>query len=266
MKKISFICLIGTMSILASGCGTTLVKKTVYQGNTVYGAFGDCLSSGAGAADPVNNSFGALITAFLNKLHPNVTFFNGGEGGSTTQSYVTYLPIDLTKLAAAHTEPLARATLLIGMNDLVTIYEGCHSCTYSATYSQGVSASFSYKSEIQTQIDAILKFNPNCNLVLCTIPDPSNDGKGTYGPFNPPGLIKEFNKRIGELGSANHLPVADLYTVMMGHPEWFGNGDVHPNNDGHAVIASVIEAQFEPNIKIPLPSQLTPKAQPTPKK
>jgi lysophospholipase L1-like esterase len=266
MKKIFLVCLIGITSLLTSGCGTALVKKTVYQGNTVYAAFGDCLSSGAGAADPSNNGFGALIAAFLNKLHPNVTFFNGGEGGSTTQSYVTYLPIYLTKLTAAHTEPLARATLLLGINDLATIYEGCQSCTFGATYNQGVSASFSYKSEIQTQINTILKFNPNCNLVLCTLPDPSNDGKGTYGPFNPPGLIKEFNKRIWELGDTNHLPVADLYKAMMGHPEWFTNGDVHPNNDGHAVIASVIEAQFEPNIKIPLPPQLAPKTQLTPKK
>ena len=266
MKKIVLICLMGITVLLTGGCGTALVKKTVYQGNTIYGAFGDCLSGGAGAVTPETNGFGALVTAFLNKLHPNVTLFNGGEGGSTTQSYVTYLPLDLTKLATAHTEPLARATLLIGMNDLVTIYEGCHSCTYSATYSQGVSASFSYKSEVQTQIDAILKFNPNCNLVLCTIPDPSNDGKGTYGPFNPPGLIKEFNKRIWELGDTNKLPVADLYTTMMGHPEWYGNGDVHPTNDGHAVMAWLIESQFEPNVKIPLPPQLAPQAQPTPQK
>jgi lysophospholipase L1-like esterase len=266
LKKIFLVYLIAAVSLLAGGCGTAPVKKNAYQGNTIYGAFGDCLSSGAGASGPESNGFSALTAAFLNKLHPNVILFNGGEGGTTTQSYVTYLPLDLSKLAAAHPEPLARATLLIGLNDLVTIYEGCHSCTYSATYSQGVSASFSYKSEVQTQIDTILKFNPHCDLVLCTIPDPSNDGKGTYGPFNPPGLIKEFNKRIWELGGANHLPVADLYTAMIGHPEWFGNGDVHPNNDGHAVIASIIEAQFEPNVKIPLPPPLAPKATLTPQK
>jgi lysophospholipase L1-like esterase len=259
MNKILFVFLLGIASLEATGCGTALIKKTNYQGNTVYAAFGDCLSAGAGAADPANNGFGALTAVFLNKLHPTITYFNGGEGGSTTQSYVTYLPIYLTRLAAAHHEPLARATLLIGMNDLVVIYEGCDSCTYSATYQQGVTASFHYKSEIQSQIDTIMKFNPNCNLVLCTIPDPSNNGKGTYGPFNPPGLIKEFNKRIWELGDHNKLPVADLYTTMMGHPEWYGNGDVHPNTQGHEVIAWVIESKFEPDLKIPPPPFMTKK-------
>jgi lysophospholipase L1-like esterase len=240
--------------ILTSGCTTArLVKRTPYTGNTIYAAFGDCISEGAGA-DPLSNCFASLTTDYLNKLHPTITLVKYGEGGSTTQSYVTYLPIFLSKLPATNPQPLARATLLIGLNDLLTIYDGCDSCTSNGPYDRGLRSVTYYKKEIQSLIDDVMKYNPNCNLVLCTVPDPSNDGKGTFGPFKPAGLIKEFNKKIHELGDANGLPVADLYKVMMGHPEWFVNGDIHPNTDGHAVMAWVIESAFEPDTKIPMPA------------
>jgi len=242
MKNFIFLFLILILFVFQSGC-TSFIK---IPKDTVYASFGDCLAEGAGAqVHPVNKSFASLTASYLNKLYPNTHLALCGVGGSTTQSYVTYLPPFLEKIAQSNQGPLARATLLIGINDLTTIYEGCLSCTYSATYNEGVTASFAYKSEVQTIITNILKFSPSCKVVLCTIPDPNNDGKGTHDPFKPLGLIKEFNKRIFELGESNKLPVADIYTALIGHPEWFVQNDVHPNEAGHAVIALVVEAAFE---------------------
>jgi lysophospholipase L1-like esterase len=114
----------------------------------------------------------------------------------------------------------------------------------AVTSTEVVKSSFMFKENMQNCIQTILKFNPACQLVLCTLPDPNNEGKGPCDPFKPKGIIKLFNKRILELAADDHLPVADLYAGMMGHRDWFVEGDLHPNNYGHAGMAAIIDAQF----------------------
>jgi lysophospholipase L1-like esterase len=163
---------------------------------------------------------------------------NAGEVAVTAQDYLTYLPLILPKITKlTHIYgPMVRASLLVGTSDLQN--------NKSATVDQ-VKVSMQYKAALQAMINEILKLNPTCKLVLCTNFDQNNGGMGSMAPYPCPGLIKEFNKRIFELGKENKLTVADLYTVMMGHPEYYVPTDTHPNNAGHAVIASTLEGIFD---------------------
>jgi lysophospholipase L1-like esterase len=49
--------------------------------------------------------------------------------------------------------------------------------------------------------------------------------------------------KIQQVASDLGLPVIDVYSPMLGHPEYFVDG-VHPNYEGASVIAETIYQQI----------------------
>ena len=49
--------------------------------------------------------------------------------------------------------------------------------------------------------------------------------------------------RIQEVANATGLPIIDVYTPLLNHPEYFSDG-VHPNSDGAQIIANTIYNQI----------------------
>lgn len=242
------------LALVACSAVCHAILEKVHERDTIYASFGDCVAWGSIATPKETNSYSALTAAFLNRLYPKTTLVNCGIIAATAQDYVNSLPPMIPKIAELTKKygPMTRASLLVGTGDLQNNKD---------PHVDQTKASMQYKAELQTMITAILKLNPSCQLVLCTNFDQNNAGKGSMAPYPCPGLIKEFNKRIFELGDENHLPIADLYTVMMGHPEYYVPTDTHPNTDGHAVIASVLEGIFDTS---PGAHQPKPNATPTP--
>ncbi len=229
-----------TIALIGAGCGTLPYRHA--PKDTVFGVFGDCYAAGAKAM-PLSDSFASLTAGDLDEYYPHITLLNYGQGGGTIDSVKGSLQTDLDKVTQAHKGPMERAVLNVGIGDLQSSC-ACIVCDHPPTLEQGMACAAAYKSKLQTCVEAILKFNPHCDLVLCTIPDPNNGGKGICLPMKPAGILQEFNKSIREVAAANNVKVADVYTAFMGHPEYFVNGDVHPNNLGHSVIASLVDAQF----------------------
>ena len=126
--------------------------------NTIYASFGDAIAAGA-QAETKDKSFAELTTAALNKVDPNVTLMNFGIGDIKTSEYAGGIQGILAKIDQTKSGTLARATLLIGLNDLTTAYKGCDDCTLKATYAQAVANSYVYKKNLQTIISAILKLS-----------------------------------------------------------------------------------------------------------
>lgn len=60
---------------------------------------------------------------------------------------------------------------------------------------------------------------------------------------------------IKQLAMEKHLPIIDLNTGTMGHPEYFGDG-VHPNDAGYLVMANLVKAglEREPTVSITSPT------------
>lgn len=235
MKITFFVCILALVSGLG---GCRILNQGGSGGNSMYASFGDCVAWGALATPRDTNTFAELTAAFLNRLYPRTTLLNCGMIQANSENYLGLLTPLFPKIAELSKGygPLARASLLLGTDDLQK--------NNDPNVDQ-VKASMVYKARLQGIIDAILKLNPTCQLVLCTNFDQNNGGMGTMRAYPCPGLIKEFNKRIFELGKENHLPVADLYTAMMGHPEDYVPTDTHPNTQGHAAIASVLEGIFD---------------------
>jgi lysophospholipase L1-like esterase len=241
MKKMFSLGFILVLALTLSSCQTAPYRHAAKD--SVYAVFGDCYAAGAKAM-PLSNSFASLTASDLDDIYPHITLINSGQGGGTIDSCSGAVAQDLVKIAQANKGPMDRAVLVVGIADLQTSC-ACIVCDKPPTYDQGMVCAESYKKKMQTYIDAILKFNPKCQLVLCTIPDPNNGGKGTCKPMKPAGILQQFNQDIRDLADKNHLKVADVYGAFMGHTEYFEQGDVHPNNAGHAVIASLVDAQFD---------------------
>jgi lysophospholipase L1-like esterase len=60
---------------------------------------------------------------------------------------------------------------------------------------------------------------------------------------------------IKQLAMEKHLPIIDLNTGTMGHPEYFGDG-VHPNDAGYLVMANLVKVglEREPTVSITSPA------------
>ena len=49
--------------------------------------------------------------------------------------------------------------------------------------------------------------------------------------------------KIKQVATETGLPIIDVYTTMLGHPEYFVDG-VHPNYEGAKVIAETVYQQI----------------------
>jgi lysophospholipase L1-like esterase len=234
-KKISLFFVV-ICSLLGTGCQTLRVGKGIE--NSTYANFGDSIAYGAMAIPVETKSYGALVAKFLDQVHPHVTLANFGWPGQTSGNYLSGVPDMMKKIARLSSGPLKRATVFIGLSDVV-------GAEPKASPSQVEDYSFGFKRTVQKIIDSILGPYPTCRLVICTLPDANNGGKGPRDGYLPPQILGEFNKRILELATENKLQVADLYSALMGHTEYYLK-DGHPNNLGHAKMALVIEEVFDP--------------------
>ena len=66
-------------------------------------------------------------------------------------------------------------------------------------------------------------------VVLCDIPPITNDDL----------RVMPLNAAITSLANSNNYRLADYYTPMAGHPEYFKDG-LHPNAEGYAVMQKVL--------------------------
>jgi len=206
---------------------------------TTYVGFGDSYTVGSGVR--YEECFFYLVSQKLNAWFPHVNTVNCGEGGINSADYLKRLDSELSKVKAQHGGPMTRATVLLGINDLFE--------SRGVTLEKGIANSKIYQSNLRKIIEGILKLSPNCAIVLCTVPDPHNDGQGPFLDFVPQGVFEAYRQRVLELGPEKHCRVADLYTVMMGHPEYYfcPISWMHTGALGQYIMAQTIGAQFSSN-------------------
>jgi lysophospholipase L1-like esterase len=208
-------------------------------------------------ANPITNGFAYLTGKQLAIWFPGTKFINLGYSGYSSEGFVNGNPklikTILSSIAGYDCGQMTRAAIYLG--GLNIAHSGCTACAYGLTYAQGVSVSYLYKTQMQTILTDMLSLNPNCKVVVCSLVDPSNNGLGPKFDFIPsnPNLVPVFNQRLQEIVAANavtaNVAYCDFYNSMMGHDSWytpksFGDDAYHPTNEGHDLLAIVLEAVF----------------------
>jgi hypothetical protein len=190
--------------------------------------------------------FTDLTTIKLNTWYPNTVQANFGALGVDTQNYSAEIGVYIDSVGALNEGSCTRATIEIGLANLAEPPSYCDSCVNGASDAAAYTASFIFKMEIRTMILRIRAIYPGCDIVVCTIWDPNNNGLGPYTYIADQYVFQQFNARIVELSHYDNFKVADTYTNMMGHPEYYGTpcDNLHPTLPGYALIASLVEAQF----------------------
>lgn len=154
---------------------------------------------------------------------------NFGATGSTVNLY-TDQPYYFEP-AFHHAKAFLPTTVIImlGTNDV-------HANAY-----QQVSSFIASYGRLIRSIQAV-KSDPQ--IFLVEPPPIYNNTLGLDGANFTQGIIP----RIQQVANQFNLPLIDVYTPMLNHPEYFSDG-VHPNNIGAQVIANIIYQALEADSK-----------------
>lgn len=170
-------------------------------------AIGDSITAGTGATVYANSYLYQTRVGLLSQGKEH-HLIKAAESGQRTDQL-----IELHKARGGKCDP-----------DLVTILTGANDVnqSYSTT-------------TFQTNLDLLVKevkkrlVNGQGQIVLLTIPWENN----SYNA-NIPG----FNTVIQNYGTANNIPVCDIYPAYNSASSMFDT--IHPNDSGHAAIANIL--------------------------
>ncbi len=259
------------MSLVALLCGGNAVSAVAASPATrAYVALGNSLAAGFGASDPARTAYVPLLFRYFSQPETeNVRLLrNLSKPGETSDSFIAS-QLGLAVIAIEDPSTDTRVvTLDIGGNDMLylTAAEPC-------TSSPGGEA-------CQTLISLQLqKFALNYQIILATLQASlaHDQGKETlfvmtyYNPYGGTGNLYEpyadlillgsdlvidcsaapgdpragLNDLIACIGADYGAVVADVYPAFDDHAPQLthiGEGDIHPNDAGHALIAQTFIA------------------------
>ncbi len=229
----------------------------------VYVAIGDSLTHGFGLADKKNDRFSAIVTDKLNKANYQCIEYNYGVDGLTTEGL-----LDMIKQGEAGM--LSEADIItidIGANDVL---DSMNPIIFAILESGSVTkyeyeqARVAYNNSILNSYDntrEILKLirneNPNSQIIIATIYNPYKniafdidiDGEKIQLSDYTDSMINDLNNNIRKIANEYNCKVADWYTAFSitksdvlnaRYEENNINFDIHPNKEGHNIMAAVV--------------------------
>lgn len=220
------------------------INDRVGVGGEYFVAFGDSITRGDGDGDPSDNdssdgrNIGEGYTPILNNLLSTavfprpVTVMSEGIGGTTSTNGLSRL----SQTIARHSQS-EYWLILFGTNDsggATPLPSGVGLVPGQAGYAG------SYKDKMQQIIDGLLGANPAKTPLLAKVPIVNNPSSVSRNM-----LIQEYNAVIGELVSANAIPVVppDFYDYFEDHltgsldPQF--SDELHPNGVGYQNMAAL---------------------------
>ena len=218
-------------------------------------------SSGGGTTSDVSGSFGALLKTsstwyvigdsisdtgllpqrkymtVLGEAFPNVTITNVGKDGShftnKTTGYSTFASL-LDKLPS--TAPNV-VTVFGGVNDFI------QSCSIGTISSRDTTDFYgavkSFVSNIKTKYSSskiifILPLNMRAGAFST-----NSDGTNSLG-----NTLQDYRDVINSVCTDNNIAVIDLHSDSELQPDLISSDGLHPNQDGHALLASKLRASI----------------------
>jgi acyl-CoA thioesterase-1 len=220
MKKGSII-IVGLI-ILVSGCGdnknragnkqegTTKDSATVARKKTIL-FFGNSLTAGYGLSP--SQAFPALIQKKIDSLGLPYQVINAGVSGETSSGGKTRIEWILR-------EPVDIFVLELGAND------GLRGTPLSET-----------KKNLQDIIDTVKAKYPNIKLVFAGMEIPPNMGQA---------YTTEFRNIYTDLAAKNNMTLIPfLLQGVGGEPDLNLEDGIHPNEEGHRIVAENVWRQLE---------------------
>ena len=218
-------------------------------------------SSGGGTTTDVSGSFGALLKTsstwyvigdsisdtgllpqrkymtVLGEAFPNVTITNVGKDGShftnKTTGYSTFASL-LDRLPSAAPNVV---TVFGGVNDFI---QSCSIGTISSTDTTNFyGAVKSFVSSIKTKYSSskiifILPLNMRAGAFST-----NSDGTNSLG-----NTLQDYRDVINSVCTDNNIAVIDLHSDSELQPNLISSDGLHPNQDGHALLASKLRASI----------------------
>jgi hypothetical protein len=226
--------------------------------NCTYVAMGDSWICGDGASDRPASTFAYMTAETLKTWYPGITYENDCNPGSAPEFWPDEIPGHLNRFLKKDI-PIGYVVFETGpycnfneynINHLDEYLKGEFSQDFSQTSEEKIINEIykpdpnGYQKTMNIIIGKIYETCPNVNLVVLSLPD-LTCGRGVF----PPAVYEVYRQRLYELKSKYpQMRIADIYTAMKGHPEWFRShqepAENHPNDLGQVVIAKCILAQF----------------------
>jgi alpha-L-fucosidase 2 len=180
---------------------------------------------GSGTTSPVRVAcIGDSITAeypadLLMMLGSNYTVGNFGVGGSTVSLQFHKPYMNQTAFQYAQNFEPNIVVIMLGTND--------------AYLSQQQRSNFT--SDYKTLVASFQACSSKPKIFIVIPPPVFNNSMGLNGTVLVDDVIPLIKQTANDLG----LPLIDVYTPLVNHPEDFSDG-VHPNSQGSKIIAEVI--------------------------
>jgi lysophospholipase L1-like esterase len=212
---------VGVTLLLAS---SILLALLLLRGGSGIGTqirvacIGDSITEGTGYVNDLSELLGG-----------NYSVRNFGVGGATVSRESSKPYMNQTTFQEAEGFQPNIVVVMLGTNDAVATPTG-QILNFTNDYEKLIS-------EFQT-----LASKPEIWLVK---PPPIfNDGTGLSTPY----FVQEVIPRIEHVANETGLPLIDVYTPLLSHPEYFPDG-VHPYGEGAQIIANEVFQAITANVK-----------------
>jgi lysophospholipase L1-like esterase len=209
-----------------------------------YLALGDSVAYGVGAPFPEQLGYaGIFYDNYLRRVQPDLlTYKNFAVPGETSTSFITrtrnlsQLDRTLQELDAADKagRRISPITLTIGGNDMLDARDK------SADEKNAVLES--YDANLQKILATLTERTAGkSDIILTTYYNPY--AYATNGQDEETAWVRRFNDTIRKRAAEYKVKLADFFSPIFGREKtftWIGQGDIHPNTPGHALLASVV--------------------------
>lgn len=221
-----------------------------------YIAIGDSLSFGLGATDANQTGFVALVHEALEGSErfafSGIDLLNLSAPGATSPDLMQtggQLQLALSEVSRSASPPVI--TVTIGGNDLLDLADADSPCLNDVQTEPCLNELGETLGTLQANLgevlDALREASPEANIVVVDL----------YNPFSGTGDIRELLadagvQRInGVIGAATsdadrRVDLASVFQLFQGRGrQWIASDGIHPNDDGHSVIAEVVLAALD---------------------
>ena len=206
-------------------------------------ALGDSITKGTCSGVPEEYTFRCLLQSELPRATGHdVEVINAGVDGDITTTAIHRLERDVLKHNPNY------ATIMFGVND-AGYYRPA---TDSMADTPRVMAE-DFRSNLETIVQAIQEIGAKSVLVTPVPMNPSYAGRDfpAYVENGLNYLVDKYADIIRELSKLIDLPLIDVHQVFSADPdtEKFVPDGIHPNKDGHRLIADIFLREFADILK-----------------
>jgi len=251
LAALIFIC----ATLLAAPIGAPAAPLSA-QEPSIYIALGDSLTFGVGASEPNQTGFVALAHDALERSErfagTGIDLINLSAPGATSSDLSQpggQLQLAVNEIQRSADVPVI--TIGIGGNDLLALADADSPCLTELETAPCQTALGEVLSDLQTHLGASLRAlreaAPNASIIVVDL----------YNPFSGTADIRELIADVGvqringvitatAADPALGAKLASVFQLFQGRGlQWISADGIHPDDDGHAVMAEVVLAALD---------------------